>query len=118
MLFCEAPSFTPWRPDFTASERPSPRWTRMTVEGVELVNSIEDAAWQHQDERGLQVLLCEECGIEGCAQGDWVRVVRLADALLWVPSWRSGEHGQDADEFGPPAYLREHGAVLMCVAAW
>jgi hypothetical protein len=115
VLVCDTAAFAPWTPDFSSSGQASPTWTRMTADGVELVNSMEDVPWRGEE---VQMLLCEECGFPGCRVGGWVRIVRLGAHLVWVPVAVDPENEREREEYAPPPYLREAGAIAIAAAAW
>ena len=89
----------------------------MTLDDIELVNSTEAANW-HRTEDGVQVLVCDHCGFVGCKVGDWVRIVRLASSLLWVPAVIDPADDWASTEFEAPRYLRQHGAVMIRQDDW
>ncbi|MDA0185649.1 hypothetical protein OJ997_35415 [Solirubrobacter phytolaccae] len=114
MLLCDAPELVRWRPDFSSSGQPEPEWTRVRCAGEEVANALE---WIEWDERPVQVVLCEQCGVTGCAVGGRAHVTRLGEYVLWtVPEPGDGE--LDEREHQPTVLLRRHGALAIPVDVW
>jgi hypothetical protein len=52
--------------------------------GVTLVNAVELIDAQSP---AVQVQICEACGIDGCAVGNWLALRRLGARVVWIPAW-------------------------------
>jgi hypothetical protein len=114
LLSCASPDLVPWTPDFSSSGQPSPSWTKLVCDGVELCNSLEWVDWLDEP---VQVWLCDACGTTHCAAGGCVRITRLGSNLLWTrplspPEWGSGS------QFAMHHPLEQLGAVLIPTSAW
>lgn len=58
----------------------------------------------------FQVIVCEDCGGEGCKQGDWYIARRFGEAVAWVPH-------QDELQPEPAAQVFVGGAVATLLAS-
>src|SRR5690242_359655 len=108
MLLCDAPEFERWMPDFSTSGQRSPEWTRVTCGGEQITNALE---WIDWDERPVQVVLCEQCGVSGCAVGGRAHVSRAGDHVLWTAPEIDLVRSELSDrEDQPTALIARHGA--------
>jgi len=119
MLVCSPLAVSVWSPDFSSSEQDSPKWTRITCDGAELINGLEAVAWGGPN---IQVQVCEQCGTPDCASGGYVRVTRLADLVLWSAPRPELERDWSEDvareQFTPSVVVQQHGGLLIPGAAW
>jgi hypothetical protein len=115
MLFCRDPELIRWSPDFSSSGQPSPHWTKLVSDGVELCNSLE---WTYWRQNPVQVRLCEQCGREGCEMGGYVHVSRLGRHLLWTRPWFEAAEERASPQYQPSAAVRRFGAVLIAQERW
>src|SRR5687768_17513850 len=98
--------------DFTSSDQGWRQVTQLFADGIQLINALELIEW---DEEETQFLVCEQCGITHCKQGDWVRVRRSESMVLVLPSfdYLSPLLDDDKVEYSPPRYLRERGIAYI-----
>lgn len=70
--------------NYARSEQGHPASRALVGEdGRVLVNDLDRVVFRAT---GFQVLLCDECGVEGCEGGGWVTARRYGSALAWVPA--------------------------------
>jgi hypothetical protein len=115
MLICHEIELGTWTPDFSSSEQASPRWTRVSCSGFQLVNSLE---WVDWGTNPVQVVLCESCGYPDCSPGNYVHLSRLGDLVIW-----SSPHVDESDnwaisQYTPSLAVRTHGAVALPKTEW
>ncbi|HET7433153.1 MAG TPA: hypothetical protein VFN10_00425 [Thermoanaerobaculia bacterium] len=108
MFVCGELQTEVWQPDFSSSGQTSVPWTRVRCGSHAITNSLQ---WVEWSENPVQVLLCESCGIEGCAVGGYVHVSRLGDYALWSAP-------QISDDSEPAQFLRTLGALAIPMATW
>ena len=58
--------------------------TQLVADGEILADAVEYPRWRVDP---VQVELCAECGVAGCAPQGWVRPRRAGDRLLWLPAF-------------------------------
>lgn len=94
--------------DLNSSDQGWRNVTQLFTGEIKLINALELVNWDDDDS---QFLICEDCAIVHCKQGDWVRVRRSDSMVLVLPSfdyvWAEVEH--ERHEYRPPHYLRERG---------
>ncbi|MBN2583169.1 MAG: hypothetical protein JXL80_08875 [Planctomycetes bacterium] len=84
-------------------------------DGILLANALEFIEW---DERAAQMIVCEQCGMVGCADGGWVAFRSSGDLVLLIPAF-SAMTAPDEDQYyaykgyQPPAYLRNLGIMYL-----
>lgn len=103
-----------WRPDFSSSGQPSPEWTRVKYRGVTVTNSLEHVDWT---DNPVQVILCDACGHDRCASGNFVHVSRFGEYVLWTPA-QSEVHETVGREHEVPRFLRTFGALAIPAEVW
>ncbi len=117
MRICADLSLREWTPDFSSSGQPSPTWTSVRCLGKEICNSLEGPEWT---ENPVQVLLCDACGIEGCASGGYVHLSRLDGFVLWtapqIPMDPLDEWTET--QYGPAFFLGRLGAIAIPEDTW
>lgn len=114
MHFCENPSVESWSPDFSSSGLPNPAWLRLIWRGVELSNSINWLDWAANP---VQVQLCEQCGVHGCAEGGLVDVSVLGDMVLWTRP-RAASPSSSGGPGSAASFLRQFGALAFAAQEW
>jgi hypothetical protein len=80
--------------DVSSSGRSNRAVTQIVADGTVFANAAELSSW---GDAPVQVCLCEECGIEGCATGGWLAPRHVGVGVAFVPAF--GEM-LDADEDG------------------
>ena len=101
--------------DFGSSGQGLHRDSTIIADGQEIVNAVRLVDF---DTNPVQVVVCAECGITGCASGGWVALRRLDDNVLWLPDFDGMTHGQaDLLELRPPAFVINRGALAIRGAA-
>jgi len=115
VLVCHDPELVAWRPDFSSSGQSDPDWTLVRCRGERLTNAIN---WLDWERRPVQLVLCEACGIDGCASGGYAHVSRLAGHVLWSPPHIDYEDDFEAQRYAASESIERHGAVAMPVALW
>jgi hypothetical protein len=113
MLLCDAPESERWTPDFSSSGQRPTEWTRVTCDGLQLINGCE---WVDWDADPVQVVLCEACGITDCESGGYVRVTRLGDHVLWTAPVVADEW--DRRQYETTQAVRAAGAVAIPAVVW
>ncbi len=114
MLCCNDPQFEVWHSDSNSGLR-QPKHVRLMADGVELCNDVQLVEWQANP---VQVRLCPECWVSGCASGGYVDVTRLGDRVLWCPVIFD-----EVDDFARHRYrlldaLLEHGGAFFSSTLW
>ncbi|MEO0771437.1 MAG: hypothetical protein AAFY72_18790 [Cyanobacteria bacterium J06649_4] len=82
------------------------------VEGdIEIVNDIENLAWQDD---ALQTIVCH-CGVPGCAPGGWVSMRRVERNVVIMPAFGAVASAppQLQNEYLPPNILLERGTIWL-----
>ncbi len=115
MLVCHDPELVAWRPDFSSSGQSDPDWTLVRCRGERLTNALN---WVEWSENPVQVELCEECGVDGCAAGGYVHVSRHEDDLLWTAPHVDTDDEFELHQYAPSVAILRHGAVVIPVAVW
>lgn len=115
MLVCPNPALVTWQPDFLPSQQPSPCWTRLCCDGVELSNGLEGVDWTTNP---VQVVLCDACGHPGCGSGGFVHISRLGNFLWWT--WPQVEPRDDweSGHYSPLHAVERSGSVLFSLDTW
>ena len=116
MISADQAQLAQWTPDFSSSGQLSPTWTRATLDGQELTNSLEYVDWLEGNP--VQVILCEDCGFSQCASGGYLNVSRLGDVVLWSSPQVDLDDKWEASEYAPSHALRRLGAVVVTDATW
>ncbi|GAB5547191.1 MAG: hypothetical protein SangKO_069510 [Sandaracinaceae bacterium] len=93
--------------DCSFSEPASETLTQLVADGEVLANAVGYTRWGADP---VQVELCAECGVAGCAPQGWVRPRRAGDRLLWLPAF--DELVEDL-ELGPPRAFARRGVPLF-----
>lgn len=81
--------------------------TQLVADGEILADAVEYPRWRVDP---VQVELCAECGVAGCAPQGWVRPRRAGDRLLWLPAF--DELVEDL-ALGPPRAFARRGVPLF-----
>jgi hypothetical protein len=116
VLVCDAPEIEHWTPDFSSSGQASPEWTRVSCAGEQVANALE---WIEWDERPVQLVLCEQCGVTGCAIGGHAHVSRAgADVVLSAPRLPDRDPEWEAERYAASRAVERHGAVVVPAAVW
>lgn len=116
MLLCDAPEFERWTPDFSSSGQASPEWTRVRCGGEQITNALE---WIDWDEHPVQLVLCEQCGVTGCAIGGHAHVSRAGgQAVLSEPRLPDRDPEWEAERYAASTAIGRHGAVVVPTAVW
>jgi hypothetical protein len=108
------PTIKPITLDFGASEQGKRRFSQLFADDVLLINAIELVDW---DDQQTQFLICQSCGMVGCASGGWVSLRVAGDLLLILPAFSSWFEDDERDrEYRPPLYVSEHGIPYLTLA--
>lgn len=104
------------RLDFSSSGQAAQDVTQLLADGEVLANAMELASWT---EERVQLQVCQDCGIEGCAPGGWVAPRLAGDLVVLLPAFASMCSDEYAlDEYRPPAVVERRGIpVLTAVLA-
>lgn len=103
----ENPIIQKARLDFTSSGQGHRDVSRLLGGGIVLMNALELMEWGTDR---TQLIICNECGIEGCALGGWVALRRTGDRIFMIPAFEEMEQDEESrTEYGPPPYLRADG---------
>ena len=93
--------------DFSSSGLGTFRGHEVTVAGVRLINMVERL--EIDDDR-VQLIVCEECGIPGCAVGNWASIRRLLGKYVLVPAVLAMLEGaREQTEYTPPRFMSTNG---------
>ena len=87
----------------------------MRCNGERLTNALN---WVEWDENPVQVELCEECGVDGCAVGGYVHVSRDEDYVLWTAPQVDTDDEFETHQYTPSEVDPRHGAVAIPIAIW
>jgi hypothetical protein len=115
VLICTNPQLVEWTPDFSSSGQPSPQWTEVRCNGERLTNALN---WIDWNQNPVQVELCEECGVTGCARGGYVHVSRDDDFVLWTAPRIDPDDQFEAHRSAPTEVVIRHGAVAIPIDVW
>lgn len=58
----------------------------LDFDGVMFANAVSQTSWA---KGSFQVTICEECGVEGCARGGWLSLVRAGAYAVFIPMFES-----------------------------
>lgn len=87
--------------DFRSSEQGMYSTSAIWFGEVCLANSIDLVQF---DEDPTQVIVCDKCGITGCAAGGWVQQRRIGGDVIWIPCVPE-KNAWLCETAGPPAYM-------------
>ena len=97
--------------DFSSSGQANREVTQILVDGVLFANAIELSSW---NQRRIQLIVCEDCGIEHCAQGGWLTPHVVGTDVIFTPAFSDMLAGAtDQAEYAPPGYVKESGIPLF-----
>jgi hypothetical protein len=100
--------------DFTGSGQRRVEVSQLRSEGIVLMNALELMDWGTDP---TQLIICKECGIEGCATGGWVAVRRAGDRILLIPAFEEMEYDVERrSHYGPPPYQKKKGVPYFDMA--
>jgi hypothetical protein len=99
------------KPDFSSSGQASRQLTQVIADGILLANATELSSW---NERRVQVIVCESCGVEHCQPGGWL-APRLAGLdVVFAPAFSDMIAGEsERREYAPPAFVADRGVPLL-----
>jgi hypothetical protein len=115
MKVCSDFTVEAWSPDFSSSSQANPRWTRVRWSGIDLCNSLEWADWMRNP---VQVRLCDACGCQGCAHGNYVHISNLGDFVLWTTPQVDTRDDWEKRQNAPLPALGLLGAVAIPPSTW
>jgi hypothetical protein len=115
VLVCHDPELIAWRPDFSSSGQSDPDWTLVRCRGERLTNALN---WVDWSENPVQVELCEECGVDGCAAGGYVHVSRLDDMVLWTAPHVDPDDEFASHQYAPSRLIVRHETIAIPVTTW
>ena len=95
--------------DFTSSGQAPHEAVQVLFDGHLFANAVGLTDWTGD---GMQVDVCESCGIEGCNVDGWVQLRSAGDLRVFVPMLRAEADSGDSRQ-GPPKLLRQQGAPLL-----
>lgn len=106
-----------WEPDFSSSGQDNPTLAKILYGKIQLTNALNHVDWQ---ENPVQVVLCETCGFDGCADGGWVNITRLGDHLLWTrPKFSFPIKGvRETKQYETSGSVSNNGSVLVLGHEW
>lgn len=95
--------------NFSSSEQPNPDVNQLYSDDCCLMNAIELIDLEDLEE--TQLLVCEHCGITQCASGDWVRIRRILDSIVFIPDFGKllSEDEWERTEYTPPKFMEKIG---------
>jgi hypothetical protein len=102
-----------WRAtlDFSSSGQPSRDVTQLSADGLLFANAVELSDWS---ERRIQLIVCQDCGIEHCQPGGWLAARRAGTDVVLPPVFADmleGESGRT--EYAPPRYTTDRGVPFF-----
>ncbi|WP_163722998.1 hypothetical protein [Mycolicibacterium psychrotolerans] len=90
--------------DLSSSGGPDQRVTQIVIDGAVFSNAAELTTW---DETPVQVRICEHCGMEHCASGNWLVVRNVGVGVAFVPAFHEMLTGDWApSEYAPPHFAQ------------
>lgn len=96
--------------DFTSSEQGQRDVVQVLFDDVTFANAVELTGWGNKP---FQVFVCEQCGYEGCASGNWLTLRRVSDFVTFVPAFEYMESDEEGVDHSPPSYILERGAPKL-----
>lgn len=113
MLYVDHAILKTWNPPLrNAVGRPV--WTKVTVQDLQLTNTLEQADW---DADLAKVYICPQCGEYGCFDGGYARISRLGNHLLWTADYLDDTLDQlSLDDAALAIY--EHASVAIPEQVW
>lgn len=114
MLHVDFAILKTWHPPLMNATGRKAVWTSASAQGLQLTNSLEEAAW---DADPAQVHICQQCGVYGCYEGGYVRITRLEEHVLWTAPYMDETMDRlDIDIVAGAIY--ERGAVAIPTQVW
>lgn len=106
-----------WEPDFSSSGQDNPTWVKIMYGNNQLTNSLNHIDWVGNL---VQVVLCETCGFDGCANGGYVDITKLGDHLLWTrPKFSFPiKDVRDVQQYETAYSVSNNGSVLVLGHEW
>jgi hypothetical protein len=83
--------------------RPRVAWA-LQLDGVEITRTC--VGIDHR-KRFIQLVVCSECGIEGCAPHGAVTIRRVGDVLVWMPPSSEGLDDRERSEYSEAPAVHE-----------
>ena len=100
--------------DFSSSGQGRHATTSLIADGIEIVNALDLLDLTEDADEPIQLIICNACGYLGCSSGNRVSFRRLADGLLFIPSFDAMARGiWEADEYSPPSFIHKKGAPFF-----
>jgi len=80
-----------------------------------VINQASEIADTQNNENVFQFIVCEDCGFTHCQSGNWVAIRKFSDIYFIIPAfeWIDEEEVSLKEEYFPPYYLKEKGAIWM-----
>ncbi len=83
----------------------------LVADDITLMNMIENVEFGDDP---VQVVNCCECGMPGCADGNYLSFRRLGDWVAWIPAYDEMLKGEwERTFFAPPDYVAIQGIPLF-----
>jgi len=103
--------FTEKKFDFTSSGQGINTDKQVLWKETLLIN-MANAYSLNEYEHIFQAIVCEQCGITNCVQGNWVAIRKIGDRIFFIPAFEwIIEENRGLKEYFPPKYLAEVGAI-------
>jgi hypothetical protein len=114
VLFVDHAILKAWNPPLRNAGERRATWTSASVQGLQLTNSLEEAAWNVDP---AQVHICQQCGTYGCYDGGYARITRLGEHVLWTaPYLNDTMERLDIDSVAGAIF--ERAAVAIPIRVW
>jgi hypothetical protein len=93
--------------DFSSSGQPSREVTQIFADGLLFANAAELSSW---NEKRIQLIVCEACGIERCQPGGWLEPRLAGSDVIFAPAFSDMLAGEsERTEYAPPPYVADSG---------
>jgi hypothetical protein len=100
--------------DFSSSDQGRQAVTQLVIDGVQFTNAAELSS--RDNPTRVQLRICEDCGIEGCASGGWMAPRNVGVGVAFIPAfddmlpddWRRAEYAPPFFEQSMPLFLPDN----------
>jgi hypothetical protein len=99
--------------DFSSSEQGTATYTALKIEDIDFINMIEALEGEIEEDQIFQTIICDQCGIYHCSQGNWVAVRQIDNFIFFIPAFDELEGEQDRTEYDPPYSFKQRGAYWL-----
>ena len=98
--------------DFSSSGLGTRNLSVLEIDNHIFLNMIEMTDIQNE-EQYFQTMICEECGMQHCAKGNWVAIRSVDNYIFFIPIFDLEYIDIDIEEYSPPLIMKEKGAFWL-----